>query len=82
MTREEFRAQAIYVGAWVLGIVVAFGAVLVLASLLTPATDPDTLDTVVCVEQPRKPVSDSDVEAWIDSGGEYQQPGGPTCYEK
>lgn len=79
----EVKATAIYLGAWLLGIVGALVGVLLLMWLLIPApTDPDTLNDVYCVDHPRKPISDSDVQAWIDSGGEYQQPGGYECYYK
>lgn len=76
----EFKAMAIYAGAWVLGIIAIGFGMLLLSWLLTSPTDPDMFDDVVCVDYPRKPITDTDVDAWIDSGGEYQQPGGHQCY--
>ena len=80
---DETKAVALYWGACVLGIVAVLVGVFLLMLLLTSSpTDPDTLDDVYCVEHPRRPVGDSDVQAWIDSGGENVQPGGYQCYPK
>jgi hypothetical protein len=77
----EVKAVALYLSAWLLGIVgVLVGMVLLMWLLTPPPTDPGMFDDVYCLDRPREPVSDSDVQAWIDSGGEYQRPGGYQCY--
>jgi hypothetical protein len=72
---KEWHASAVYLGTWVVGIIVLLAAMLGMAWLFLDETP---VEDLVCVERPSPPYGDADLEAWLDDP-EYVRPRGPDC---